>query len=298
VRMVPDEANAVLHLLDKRARGETITEADWGQVFASEGYVRLKAREESMRRKFENDTFREFVMSDALLARREELASTLKSWLSADVTHARDLALAYLPKGSRLRAKVYPVIKPATNSFVFDLEGDPAIFMYIEPLPREVFEATIAHEMHHVGYVANCPPSSEQWISAFGEGIATLAAAGGPNGIPQKRPEVAAEWARQMPQYNENFQKVAEFLSAVAKGELTGDAARERGFGFFGMVGPWYTVGWKMAVVIETILGREALIAATCGGRDLLRAYNRAALQWREKTGEKLPLWPDVLTEQ
>src|SRR5687768_7435603 len=89
VQMVPDEAYAVLTILDKRHRGETVIEADWGQVFASEGYVRLKAREESMRRKFEDATFREFVMSDALLARREELAKTLHSWLTADITNAR-----------------------------------------------------------------------------------------------------------------------------------------------------------------------------------------------------------------
>jgi len=147
VRMVPDEAYSVLTILDKRHRGETVTEADWGQVFGSEGYVRLKAREHSMQRKFEDSTFREFVMSEALLARRVELASTLRSWLAADISRSRELALAYLPKGARLRAKVYPVIKPATNSFVFDLEGDPAIFMYVEPQPREVFEATIAHEL-------------------------------------------------------------------------------------------------------------------------------------------------------
>lgn len=295
--MIPDEAYAVLTILDKRHRGEPIIEADWGQVFTSEGYVRLKAREESMRRKFEDETFREFVMSDALLARREELAKTLQSWLTADITNARDLALAYLSRGARLQAKVYPVIKPATNSFVFDLDGDPAIFMYVEPQPREVFEATIAHELHHVGYAANCPPHSDLWIGAFGEGIATLAAAGGPHGAPQKRPEVAAEWTMQMAQYDKNFHAVADFLTVAAKGELTGDAERQRGFEFFGIVGPWYTVGWKMAVVIETIEGRDALIKASCGGRELLRAYNRAVPQWRERTGERLPLWPAVLIE-
>ena len=298
VRMIPDEANAVLAILDKRHRGEPITEADWGQVFNSEGYVRLKAREHSMQRKFEDDTFREFVMSDALLARREELAATLRSWLTADIANSRDLTLRYLPERARLRAKVYPVIKPATNSFVFDLGGDPAIFMYVEPLPREVFEATIAHELHHVGYAANCPSTDDAaWFSAFGEGIATLAAAGGPNGVPQKRPEVAAEWAKQMAQYDQNFHAVADFLSKVKSGELTGDAARKRGFEFFGMVGPWYTVGWKMAVVIETIEGRDALIRASCAGRELLRAYNRAVPEWRKRTGEDLPLWPASLVE-
>lgn len=297
VRMVPDEAQAVLHILDKRHRAESITDADWQRVFTSEGYVRLKAREVSMQRKFEDATFREFVMSDALLAKREELAATVQSWLTADISHSRDLALAYLPKGSKLRAKVYPVIKPATNSFVFELDTDPAIFMYVEPQPREVFESTIAHELHHVGYAANCPKSDDvQWFSAFGEGLATLAAAGGPEGVPQKRAEVAAEWAKQMKQYEQNFEAVSNFLVAVDSGAIEGDEARKRGFAFFGMVGPWYTVGWKMAVVIESVEGRDALIAASCGGRELLRAYNRAVPKWRERTGEALPVWPQSLT--
>lgn len=296
VRMNPDEAYAVLTILDKRHRGEPVTEADWGQVFTSEGYVRLKAREHAMQRKFEDDTFRAFVMSDELLARREALDLTLRSWLAADITAARDLTLAYLPEGARLRATVYPVIKPATNSFVFDLEGDPAIFLYLEPQPREVFEATVAHELHHVGYAANCSSGSDGWVSAFGEGLATLAAAGGPLGTPQKRPEMAAEWARQMADFDRDFHAVAAFLSAVKKGELTGEAERKRGFELFGKVGPWYTVGWKMAVVIETIEGRDALIRASCSGRELLRAYNGAVPKWRKRTGEDLPRWPAILT--
>ncbi|HYC58080.1 MAG TPA: DUF5700 domain-containing putative Zn-dependent protease [Thermoanaerobaculia bacterium] len=292
VRMVPDEAQAVLSILDKRHAREAITDADWSRLFATEGYVRLKAREHSMQRKFEDDTFRAFVMSDELLARRAELSATVASWLRADITQAAQLALAYLPKGSTLKAKIYPVIKPATNSFVFDLGGDPAIFMYVEPLAREVFEATVAHELHHVGYSNNCPVNdSPQWFSAFGEGIATLAAAGGPSGIPQRKPEVMAEWTKQMAQLEENFRKVDAFLVDVASGKLSEEEQRKRGFEFFGMVGPWYTVGWKMAVVIEQTYGRDALIQASCNPREMFRLYNQAVAPWEQKTGEKLPKW-------
>ena len=290
VRMVPDEAQAVLSILDKRQAGETITDADWFHLFATEGYVRLKAREHSMQRQFEDETFRAFVMSDELLARRDELSKTVASWLRADISHAAQLALAYLPKGSKLRAKVYPVIKPATNSFVFELDNDPAIFLYVEPQPREVFEATVAHELHHVGYANNCPDNdSPQWFSAFGEGIATLAAAGGPSGIPQRKPEVMAEWTSQMAKYEENFRKVDQFLADVASGNLSEEEQRKRGFEFFGMVGPWYTIGWKMAVVIEEKYGREALIRAACDPREMLRLYNQAA-------GD-LPKWSETVTK-
>src|SRR5688572_17578136 len=32
------------------------------------------------------------------------------------------------------------------------------------------------------------------------------------------------------------------------------------GFAFYGVRGPWYSVGWKMAVVIEKTLGRATLV--------------------------------------
>jgi Putative zinc dependent peptidase (DUF5700) len=291
-RMVPDEARAVLAILDKREAGKPVAEADFARLFATEGYVRLKAREHSMQRQFEDETFRKFVMSDELLARRAELSKTVESWLRADITRAAARALAYLPQGSKLQARIYPVIKPATNSFVFDLSGDPAIFLYVEAQPREVFEATVAHELHHVGYANNCAANdAPQWFGAFGEGLATLAAAGGPDGVPQLRPDVAAEWTKQMAQFDANFRKVDEFLFAVARGELDEEQQRKRGFEFFGMVGPWYTIGWKMAVVVERIHGRDALIRSICDPRQWMRLYNDAIPEWEKRTGEQLPRW-------
>ena len=68
-------------------------------------------------------------------------------------------ALAYLPEGARIRAKIYPVIKPRENSFVFDLKGDPAVFLYLDPaVSRGQLENTLAHELHHIGYGGSCPP--------------------------------------------------------------------------------------------------------------------------------------------
>lgn len=309
VSFVTDEALAVLQILDKRARGETVTAADWAGLFRTEGYVRLKEREHAMGRAFEDDTFRGFVMSEELLGRREVLRATLSDWSGMDVSEAARLALRYLPANARIAANVYPVIKPATNSFVYDMERNPAIFVYVEALPRDTLEAIVAHELHHVGYASTCGQETaetstplpapmqdlSQWLSAFGEGIATVAAAGGSGLQPRLKPDALAEWRRQMQRFPANFEAAQSFLQSVARGELDGDAQRRKGMELFGIVGPWYTVGWHIAEVIEQELGHAAVVRAFCEQRTLLAAYNDAALKRSERTGERLPLWSPEL---
>ena len=300
-RFVSDEADAVLSILAKRAAHQAISDADWNRLFTSEGYVRLKKREQSMKRPFEDDAFRTFVMTDELLAKRETLAKAVDDWRHADLTAAAERALAYLPANATIHAKVYPVIKPATNSFVFEVDTDPAIFKYVDDEPRAAFEQTMSHELHHVGYGTACPPSGVKlgdmrWLGAFGEGFATLAAAGGPQNDPMKnadRPGLQEEWRKEMAKYDENFAALQSFFLDVANGKLAGDAANKRAFEFFGLLGPWYTVGYKMAVTIEQAFGREALINAMCDQRTLMSTYNRAV----DKTGAKLPKWDERLTK-
>lgn len=294
VVLVTDEPEAVLAILDKRAAGAEVADTDWKRVFASEGYVRLKAREHAMGRAFEDETFRKFVLSDDLLAKRTMLARVLEDWKRADLSRAEARALAYLPSGAKIDAKVYPSIKPATNSFVFDLDKDPAIFMYMDDAPRERFETTIAHEMHHVGYRRACRAGEvdavTQWLGAFGEGFAVLAAAGGPDRDAQSHAssEVQAEWKSQLAHLDKHFRDVETFLHDVANG-LPDDEQRRRASAFYGVQGPWYSVGWKMAVVIEKSLGRDVLIAAMCDRSKLLSTYDTAADVWFERTGERLP---------
>jgi hypothetical protein len=158
VTIITDEADAVLVILAKRRANQPITDADWQRLFATEGYVRLKKRETAMRRSFEDQDFRTFVLGDSLLDRAPLLAATPARWKSADAMRAASLALAYLPKQARIRAKIYPVIKPRENSFVFDLQTDPAIFLFLDPsMSKEKFENYLAHELHHVGYGTACP---------------------------------------------------------------------------------------------------------------------------------------------
>ena len=226
VRLVTDEADAVLALLTKKNSNLPITEADWQKVFSSEGYVRLKQRETSMKRSFEDTDFKSFALSDQLAQRAPALQGTLTKWKRADIDGAAKLALAYLPKAAQISAKIYPVIKPRENSFVFALPDDPAIFLYLDPAKtEEQFENTLAHELHHIGYGGSCPsketsgetaawPANAQtvltWIGAFGEGFAMLAAAGGPNAHPHavSRVEDRLRWDKDVANFNKDLETV------------------------------------------------------------------------------------------
>jgi putative zinc-dependent peptidase DUF5700 len=313
IRVITDEADAVLAILIKRKANQTLTDADWQRVFSSEGYVRLKQRETSMKRSFEESDFKTFALSDELLSRADALAQTLKAWKTADATHAAELALAYLPKSAHINAKIYPVIKPRQNSFVFDLATDPAIFLYLDPaVNKQKFENTLAHELHHIGYGTACPtkevsaqiehlPKNTQtvvrYIGAFGEGFAMLAAAGGPNIHPHAVSEAKdrARWDRDVGNFNADLKKVEQFFLDVLADKLTEDQINKTVGEFFGEQGPWYTVGWKMCVLIEKTFGRRALIDAMCDQRKLLPLYNQAAARYNNRHHDKLPAWSPML---
>jgi len=295
VHFVDDEPRAVLAILDKRAAHKTVDDADWQRLFASEGYRRLAERERSFKVQFTDEEFKTFVLSDDLLARRRSLHKILDDWTHADLRHAASLALAYLPQSATIRARIYPVIKPQHNSFVWEVSTNPAIFLAMEEKSKDVFERTVAHELHHIGYGTACAdfPGQLAWIGAFGEGFAVLAAAGGPDGQPQFDPRLRDEWKRQMSTLDADFVDVQQFLLDVAEGKLTKEQAQSRGGEFFGMTGPWYTIGWTMGVTVEKAFGRERLIEVMCHQRQLLRTYNAAV----EKSGAHLPRWsPELLT--
>ena len=311
VRLVTDEAEAVLAVLAKKKANEPITQADWTRVFSSEGYTRLKKRELSMQRPFEDAEFQKFVLSDDLSQRSAALAETLAKWKRAEVTRSAELALAYLPAGARIRAKIYPVIKPRDNSFVFEVKTDPAIFLYLDPaVTQKKFENTLAHELHHIGYGTSCPAAETsaaiaklsepsqialRWIGAFGEGYAMLAAAGGPTVHPHdvSQPEERARWDRDMKNFNADLKKVEDFLVRVLEGKVAGDAMQKEGFAFFGVQGPWYTVGWRMVTLIEETYGRKRLIEVTCDQRLLLKTYNEAAAAYNRNAKEQLATWSE-----
>lgn len=315
VRIVADEAEAVLAILAKKKASQVITEADWQRLFSSEGYIRLKKREAEMQRSFEDDEFKAFVLSDKLAERAQALESTLALWKRADVNEAGRRALLYLKKDTRIRAKIYPMIKPRENTFVFDVKSDPAIFLYLDPgKSKEILENGLAHELHHIGYGSSCPsqqtseeisklPESARnvlvWVGAFGEGFAMLAAAGGVKAHPHAAslPEDRARWDRDIANFNEDFRKVEKFFVDVLENRLTGEERLAMARSFYGVQGPWYTVGWKMAVTIEKAYGRATLIECMCDQRKLLSIYNKAAAKLNRSTREPLALWSSSLVQ-
>lgn len=322
VRIVTDEAEAVLNILAKKKAGEPVGEGDWQQLFASEGYIRLKKRETQIVQMykeadpFDDTIFKTFVLSDDLAKREDALAETLQRWKQADVSAAARRALAYLPRRAQIRAKIYPVIKPGTNSFVFELKTDPAIFLYLDSeVSKEKFENTLAHELHHIGYrsscpsaqtaaeISNLPPNVQRaitWIGAFGEGFAMLAAAGGPDIHPHavSQPKERARWDRDMANYNADFKKVDQFLVDVLENRLSEQAEQETWASFLGIQGPWYTVGWKMSVTIEKTFGRAKLIECICDNRKLLPTYNKATAKHNRASQERLATWSSDLIKR
>jgi hypothetical protein len=311
VRLIADEAEAVLVILDKQAASLPVADGDWQALFQSEGYRRLKKRELSMERPFEDADFKKFVLSPELLHRAADLRQTLAKWKLADMSRPAQLALAYLPAEAYIHANIYPVIKPRTNSFVFEVNTDPAIFLYLDPdISREKFENTVAHELHHIGYGTACPakdraaliaqqPVSVQklaaWLGAFGEGFAVLAAAGGPDVHPHavSKPEDRDRWDRDMADFNKNQQDLDGFFRKILNGTLTPEQADKQAFTYFGEQGPWYTVGWKMAVTIERAYGRKRLIEVMCNAP--ASTYNAAATRLSASGGESLPRWSEEI---
>ena len=315
VSIITDEADAVLRILHKKSSNQPVVDEDWQRLFSSEGYVRLKRREAAMKRAFEDADFKTFVLSDALAARARQLEETLNGWRTLDVTAVGTHVLAYLPANSHIAAKIYPEIKPRENSFVFDLNTDPAIFLFIDPkVTKEKFENTLAHELHHIGYGTACPtqavaeaskklPQKVQnildWMGAFGEGFAMLAAAGGPKVHPHAMslPEDRARWDKDVANFNNDLKLVEKFFLDVLDDKLTEEQRTNAAREFYGTQGPWYTVGWKMAVTIEEGFGRKKLIEVMCDQRQLLATYNAAALKRNKRTAEKLPTWSDRLVQ-
>jgi hypothetical protein len=321
LRLDCSEAEAVLQIVEQRAAGHEPQAADWARLYALEPYQRLKQRETAMAvqtgdvtRNLTDAQFQSFVLSPGLAERAPALRAALGRWRAADLQAAAHGVLPYLPAAAAIRAKVYIMIKPKGNSFVWDLDRDPAIFLYLDPaVSAAKFANTVAHELHHIGLGSLGPvyekrieawPERERtaagWMGAFGEGLAMLAAAGSADADPHaaSAPTERARWNADLANFDRDLPLVDAFFTAILKGEA-GDAAAvtKRASEFYGIQGPWYTVGYRMAVLVEQRFGRAALVETMLNPPCLLALYNRAAAEHNARpVSARWPLWSaDVL---
>ncbi len=306
IRMVTDQADAALAILEARQSGLAPSEAQWQALFDSEGYRRLSAREAAMGRAFSDSAFAAFLGKNSLAPHAAALRQTVDAWERADLIGAYERATRYLPRGTIIGGSVYLLIKPQPNSFVFEPRTNPAIMLFVDPaVSRDKLENTIAHELHHLGYAQACPPVTADlstpagrlapWLGAFGEGVAMLAAAGDPNIHPHRASDSSerAAWDADLRNIGTAFADLERFFLDVLDERIVDpDSIRTAAMGFFGVQGPWYTVGWLMARTIEIAYGRAAVVSALCQPANLLREYERAATSDR---GPALPRWSSTV---
>ena len=124
-----------------------------------------------------------------------------------------------------------------------------------------------------------------------------LAAAGGAAVHPHavSNSEERARWDRDIANFNGDLKQVEKFFLDILDNRLTEEEIRNISSSFFGIQGPWYTVGWKMSVLIEKTYGRAKLIECICDQRKLLSTYNEAARQHNRQSREQLAVWSDSL---
>lgn len=313
--VILDEAHAAVNILEIRAAGGIPTQEDWDRLWESEGFRRLVARQTSMGRDGTRDGVGAYLLDDATLERLDEFKAGVARWESVSAREAGALASAYLPSGTPLEAKVYPVIKHTTNSFVFDLTNDPAVFFTIGTFgSAEELQNVMAHELHHVGSARCAQPEGVEeltpearrvvsWLSAFGEGMAMLAAAGGPNVHPHQSSPAEAwlVWERDVAHTESDLAEVVAFFEGILDGSIPEDEQRTRLFRFISREGvpqgAFYTVGWKMAAVVEQAFGRDRVIASVCDPRILISSYNAAVEALDSPAERESVLWPVELLE-
>jgi hypothetical protein len=306
LRVVSDEADAAISVIE--AHDSVVALRAWRHVVGSEGYWALRQREAAIHRPFTDSSFEAYLRSDSTARRAPVIRATLSGWQHADITDAVRRAAAYLPSGTAFRATLYFEVKPRLNTFVFRTDSGPSIFVAIDPSVRAgKFSNELAHELHHIGYEAACAGQTDTtqatprqvvgtWMSAFGEGWAMLAAAGGPTVDPHASDDSAdrAVWRADYARVGDDLRRLDRFVRDVLDRRLASrDTIERTAMTFFGPVqGPWYTVGYLMVSTVETAEGHAALMRVLCDPIQLTLTYQRIARE-RDARGEHLPLWSD-----
>jgi hypothetical protein len=315
VQLVTDEADSVVAVANRVAVGSALSSADLEHLAGTIGFRHLQERQARFGGALADSTMAAFVNELAASGRFAAYREALRRLEGVNVASAAKRASAYLPRGTTLRARLYFEIKPHANSFVFTgSDSLPSIFLSVQPenTPKQAMN-TLAHELHHIGVASACreaaridtsrvtPPVATllEFLSAFGEGRAMLAAAGGPDVHPHAADpdSIRKRWDRDVLRAPADIAELSSFAEAVLDGRITTvDSVTNRGMSYFGVQGPWYTVGWLMSSTVERVQGRPALIASTCNPVDLLSTYNDAVARLGAR--RRLPSWPADLVRR
>ena len=125
-----------------------------------------------------------------------------------------------------------------------------------------------------------------------------LAAAGSPQVHPHASDDeqARARWDARMSRFNEDLAEVQRFLLDILDGRITDpNEIGRRAQPFYGEQGAWYTVGYRMASMVEIRFGRHALTDAMIDPRKLLLLYNRAASEQNGRQERWSALWSSEL---
>lgn len=127
------------------------------------------------------------------------------------------------------------MVKPIGNSFVWGNDGkdskDRSIFLYLSSKTSRQFETAVAHECHHIGLNSVLPesPASKavEYLGAFGEGLAMLAAAGSIDRHPHAGDEAVARarWDGDMLHFNSDVAALQAFFEELLDGKFKDDGA-------------------------------------------------------------------------
>jgi hypothetical protein len=305
------EAEQALRIIQKQAAHLTITPEDWRQLFATVPYQQLKAREAAIGAPFSDQDFQNFLLSREALAAQADWEKAVTGMKRADMTSIGERVLTWLPSGATIHARVYPEIKPRANSFVWAKPGDDAaIFLSVGKQTQGQFENTVAHECHHIGLEslnkqqeaiqARLPENIKKamdFLGAFGEGEAMLAAAGSVDRHPHAEDDalIRARWDSDLMHFNADVAALQLFFTEILDGKFKDDnAIMQRAAPFWGVQGAWYTVGYEMAALVERRYGRQAFRECLIDPRKLLTLYNQIANDARPQ-GASLATWSGEL---
>ena len=313
VTIIMDEANAALAILEERQSTQRVKEASWDRLWATEGFNRLDIRQNHYGDDGSRERIRQYLLSEESLKQFAALRKAVADWEKVDLDGTAKRAEAYLPEGQSVAAKIYPVIKKKSNSFVFEVSTNPAIFMHLDgKKSTDRIEDILAHEFHHVGLVGCSNPKDYEslskpvqntlkWMGTFGEGQAMLASAGGPEMHPARRTPASEwmTWERDVANFNRDVKRIEAFFWSVAKDELSDEEQRSQWFSFVNAgdvpQGAFYTVGWKMAATIERFRSRGYLVDILCDPRSFMEAYNEIVADYSLEDGDGLAQWDPAL---